>query len=481
MSNVFQSIWTVQECQGPPDSFLLFNISKPPNWYYENPIGICGTDYSPSDNGLGCCISSIDLAATTISSWMNSLEVDVTVNANTQTYCKIQLYNTTLYEYQYYRASGECIYGYRCTLDQLYIYSDLECNSLTEQFPVSNIPVNYTTTLGNASISIQEWQGKEGYIDWTAIIPGSEIVPNNKSVSEICGLVGFILSIIIGVSTILWYGIKLFKAFKVTTAMILGIQILSLVEAIFFILYTYIAFTDDQVFFIFSMVIEGSKFSTFLCNSISCFIIIKLFHFKSKVSTFFMYSILFMIYAAVETVTLLSDIALSYNQVELFSLVSPYASWVQSFYISFNFVFNILPAIVLLSKVLSQRTKMQKKNDEIITISSVLSQNRILITILLLNVIVAGFYLWINYLLVHTKFLGNDRAVLGTNGMFIFLICVQHLLTISLFEYLKIITWELISQDRKSNETPVMLLKKKSMPSSKTQTSQDKTVMMNKK
>ncbi|KAJ3326171.1 Ubiquitin-like 5 [Boothiomyces sp. JEL0866] len=462
MSFVFQSIWTITGCQGPPDSFLVFNTTLPSPWYILNPVGFCGADNFPSFDGQGCCISSLDQSVTLVSSWMNSLNKKVTINANGYQYCKIQSYNASDYLYMYYRTTGECVYGYSCDGKQFSMYYDDECSDLLETVAITEIPSNISSITGNLTISVVEWQGEVGYIDWNTMQPGTELVPSAQTVSEVSGLVGFIVSVLACILTILWYAGKLLKSFKLTFAIILGIQILSFINAVVYFIYTYVIFTDVQVFDAISIVLEASKFSTFLCNSINCVIIFNIFNYRSKKWIYLVYIALFLVYAAVECVVFVSDTALTDNNILLYEQIIRYSGWLQSFYIVFNLIFGILPAILLLYKGLVAQFRLERRNEEVYTVLGILFRYRYLLGILGLQVVVAAMYLWLNHLLVNTKYLGGDRQVIGTNGVFTLLTTVQHLLTIALFEYAKIITKQLVTPSKQSDQKPIMLIQKKS-------------------
>ncbi|KAJ3256472.1 hypothetical protein HK103_005470 [Boothiomyces macroporosus] len=74
-------------------------------------------------------------------------------------------------------------------------------------------------------------------------------------------------------------------------------------------------------------------------------------------------------------------------------------------------------------------------------------------------------YMVVNYLANGTNLLGNDKLVLAITGLYILLQNLHNVLVLILYEYLKVITWELVNPYSENNtmEKPHFLRSNKSI------------------
>ncbi|KAI8900163.1 hypothetical protein BC833DRAFT_618757 [Globomyces pollinis-pini] len=177
-ASVLHSEWKVTECQGPPASMVVFELSDPAaesasdnneTWPFtydffrtENPIDFPCYYYTQGyfeiqDNEL-CCASSTQLKETVVQS-ANYVYLDVDdisnslpVSIGNSHYCQFTnsiLDPDTLMGYQsVYVLQGQCFHGILCDIDSFSLYEFENCTELIEIYSISEILQTYDTKIG---------------------------------------------------------------------------------------------------------------------------------------------------------------------------------------------------------------------------------------------------------------------------------------------------------------------------------------------
>ncbi|KAJ3269470.1 hypothetical protein HDV01_001390 [Terramyces sp. JEL0728] len=502
MTIVLQSIWAELECQGVPDSLILFDTTLGPLYYNWNPISFCGMTNLATPNGDGCCISSIDVEGTDgIYSWLNTALVDgwnfanaAYESANGHTYCMLQsqdaVFTTnatilSLTNAVLYRNTGDCIYGAKCTDSSVSLYSDLECTNFVEQIPVYN---NQTTDsvsvqLGNISLSMYTFTQAKNYYDWTTLQPGSELVPRTDTIAGVFAIIFAILSLAVGLAVLVYYSYSVYKGKK--KLLMAALTLISFTRTVLDIVYTYVIFTDNLTLNSLHISLDTAKI-IFLCyNLLTCNMLVKIMNLKSRKYHFVLYAIVTCAFLLMEIPLLYVDIIMTFpdlvETVDLYNQFSLFSYYINDIYTLFIFLFDSLPILLLFIKLVYKQLQVQKQKDGKTNHKSIISKYWIVISVLAIQITNGIVYITVNFEANNTLWLGNDQAVLSVSLFYLFVINWHNFGVIILYEYLRHFTWELLNPASSVPEKPypkMLLDQVKNPPNSTEQTVRiDKTII----
>ncbi|KAI8900164.1 hypothetical protein BC833DRAFT_582857 [Globomyces pollinis-pini] len=204
---VILSEWSKTDCEGPPTSMVVFELSDPAaeyasdnneTWPYtydffrnENPIDFPCYYYSQGyftiEEKEICCASSMQLEKTVVQSasyiyldtedMSNSLPVTI----KNRHYCHLSnamLDSERLFGYQSsYVLKGQCSNGILCELESLSIYQQINCTELIENHSISNVLTAYNTSIGEIDIEIVSFESGSRTVGWTTLIPQRLMLP----------------------------------------------------------------------------------------------------------------------------------------------------------------------------------------------------------------------------------------------------------------------------------------------------------------
>ncbi|KAJ3320062.1 hypothetical protein HDV06_005712 [Boothiomyces sp. JEL0866] len=464
---ILQSIWTAYDCQGVPSSLLLFNDSYPTINYYINPVPYCGFNNFPTENGEGCCVSSVDIEASGgITSWINTYLDDVWTNtsaayslANGNTYCElagIQSGNYT--QTQYFLNNNQCIYGSRCNDSYLTVYEENSCLTITDVFAINPYGANqYQSSLGNVSVSQYKFSDAKNYISWYAYAPGYEFVLSSGSNIERFAIACFTLSILI--SLCVWgYYIPRKKWLIITMSSI------CLARTVTFVAYTYSEFPTILALTWTTFLLDAAKVYFLLGNYITCKMMNKILNIKNDPKRFIIYGIVTVAYFGLECMTWYQDVMEMYPQLipdlVFFEKICSIAYLTDNIYVGFIFFFDSLPVVLLFAKIVGQQKKTRVKEGLDSSLLALIKKYWRMVTIMILQVCAGTTHLLLNYISNSTTLLGSDKVVLSMSAVYLLIQNNHNLLIIFLYEYLCLFAWELV-QPKSNDPTPakqVMLL-----------------------
>ncbi|KAJ3320059.1 hypothetical protein HDV06_005709 [Boothiomyces sp. JEL0866] len=466
MPIILQSVWTSLQCQGIPDSLMLFNDSFGPPYYNWNPISFCGLTNLATADGDGCCVSSINLEYTFgFYSWLNTaLDQDwafataAFASANDQSYCMIQseedLFSTNNsilsgVNAVLYRDTGDCIYGAKCTNSKVQIYNDLTCQSIAEEIPIYPDPnlVYPSTSLGNVTLSIYTFTKARNYIDWITLQPGAELVPDTKSVTGVFALFFASFAILISCLVFLYY-CKLCYLGKKKMLMV-ALTFISFGRTVLAVVYTYVVFTDNYTVNVINLFMDCCKL-IFLCfNILTCNMLHKILNFQSKKPLIVLYVLVTLAFIAMEAPLLYEGIIMLFpnlNQsVDLYNMIGLYVFYMNDIYTLFIFLFDSSPIAILLYKILFKQLQIQQQKDGKVNHKQIIRKYWLMLLVLSMQLLNGIIYITVNHEANNTFWLGNDEAVLSVSLFYLFVINWHNFGVIILYEYLRHFTWELVN------------------------------------
>ncbi|KAJ3310073.1 hypothetical protein HDV04_005416 [Boothiomyces sp. JEL0838] len=482
--SIFQSIWNTANCKGVPDAFIIFNQSVGPPYFINNcGIGYCGMDNHPSVSGAGCCTSSVDLSQTNgIYSWQSTLldhewtkENAALPTANGFDYCKISTAdsqafttNNTVYNTVnslYLRYNGGCVNGVICGISSITFYQDNQCTVKIEQYPIqSNQSVFYNTmSFGNVSISLVQFSNGMNYIDWVTYVPGGELVPGISSGAEIFCLIAFILATVMSVLVLLHN--LLLKSKKSTYLVIMAT--LTFFRTVSYFIYTYYVIPTALMLSIWTLTLDFLKISYMFGNFITCTQLNKMIKFHFIYFEYILFISVIFTWIGMQFLNFYTDILEIFPQWitsdSYFSTLMYFAYLTDNIYVCFVFIFDMSPIAYMFIQLI--QTQVKKKNENRISIYELFWKYRFICSIFILQLFSVISYMVVNYLANETNLLGNDKLVLAITGLYILLQNLHNVLVLILYEYLKVITWELVNPNSENNtmEKPHFLRSNKSI------------------
>ncbi|KAJ3269469.1 hypothetical protein HDV01_001389 [Terramyces sp. JEL0728] len=474
MAVVLQSIWTGLECQGIPDSLILFNTTFGPEYYAWNPISFCGYSKQSSVFGDGCCVSSIDLSYTSgMQSWLNTALVEEWTfdkaafkSANNQTYCMVQsqdVYFNTSSEILYgvnavlYRNTGKCIYGAVCSGAWVDFYKDLECTELIEHIDFNSSPqaIYPSKYLGNVTITTYTFTEAKNYVDWTTLQPGAELVPGFGSASGAFSLLCSILSVIVALIVFGYYSYGFYLGRK--TQLMAALTLVNLARTVLAIIYYYVVFPYSETVTQIITALDCMRIIFLGFNFLSCGMLVKILNLKSNVYKAIPYIFVTLVFIAIETpliyihIVMLTPslqtdaVAPTYNEVVLFAYYMNGANTL------FLFLFDSLPIVMLLIKLLLKQQQMQKQKEGKINYKTIIRKYWVMLVVLVIQITNGVAYITVDYEADNTLWLGNDRGAIAITLFYLFIINWHNFAVIILFEYLRHFTWELVNPPASTN------------------------------
>ncbi|KAI8900166.1 hypothetical protein BC833DRAFT_305961 [Globomyces pollinis-pini] len=229
--SVILSEWSKTDCEGPPTSMVVFELSDPTaesasdnneTWPYtydffrfenpiDNPCYYYGQGYFTINDGELCCASSLQLEETVVQS-ANYVYLDVDnisnslpISIGNSHYCQFTnsvLDLDSLMGYQsVYVLQGQCFHGIYCTNDSFSIYEFENCTDLIETYSISDVLETYDTSIGIIDgVRVLVEKGTRRFV-WTTYIPDRLLLPSASNllsvlhITMLCiGLVGFMTS-----------------------------------------------------------------------------------------------------------------------------------------------------------------------------------------------------------------------------------------------------------------------------------------------
>ncbi|KAJ3318657.1 hypothetical protein HDV06_007119 [Boothiomyces sp. JEL0866] len=458
MSIVFQSVWSTFNCDGVPASFIVFNESFAPDYYYYSFASYCGQEGFPTGTGAGCCTSSIDIQQTDFRySWQNTYiggewnyQTSAHKSANSHTYCQIDfsnstnLTNPTLFaniQTAFYIYANECAYGFTCFNNVLSTFSDLECRNLIEQIPFENNQIIATVSLGNISVSLTQFSSAKNYIQWITYQPAMLFYPSSNAPVVIVGILGYIVSSLIA-CVFLWYNLQRIRDKKSVAA--IYIQIFFLVEVFGYAYDTYGPLPTRAVLFVIVVLNHVGIFSKLLCNLISAEILSHLLNFQSQIYLYSMYSLLSIMYLLHLVFFIMKKIDNLFIQFADLIQLGVISDSFNNFYYGFSCLFDLIPIVIMLYRILQQYGIKEKKKGYSTSITELVWKYKVPMVIILLQVVGTLGYAILYYLYALTNILYSDENKLGIQGVFALFDQFQISGTLLLYSYLRYFTEELV-------------------------------------
>ncbi|KAJ3314754.1 hypothetical protein HDV04_005760 [Boothiomyces sp. JEL0838] len=458
MSIVFQSLWNAYECNGIPVSFLVFNENYAPDYYFYSFASYCGQEGFPSDNGVGCCTSSVDIQQTDLRySWQNTYiggewdyQTSAYQSANLHTYCHIDFYNSTnliiptLFQNiqsAYYLNDGECHYGFKCSDGAVYVYQEMECQNILEEIPFSNKPNITTISLGTITVSLVEFHSASNYIQWITYQPAMLFYPSNSATVVLLGLISYILSTLIALSFI-WFHSRKIQEKKSISAIL--IQLFFLVEVFGYAYDTYGPVPTRAILFVITVLNHVGIFSKLLCNLISADILSHLLNFQSSLTLCCLYGLLssfYFMHLIVFVMKKVDNLFIQFTDLNRLKMVS---ESVNNFYYGFSCLFDLIPIIIMLYRILLQYGIKEKKKGFETKGFDLICKYKTPIFIIVIEIIGTVGYAILYYLYALTNVLYSDQNKLGIQGVFALLDQLQITGTLLLYSYLRYFTEELV-------------------------------------
>ncbi|KAJ3318656.1 hypothetical protein HDV06_007118 [Boothiomyces sp. JEL0866] len=469
MAIVFQSIWSQIECNGVPVSFVVFNETFAPDYYFYSAVGYCGEENFPTTTGAGCCSSSIDLPATNYrQSWQSTYiggewdyQTAAYKTANSQSYCRIEFYDqmnftiAPLFPFiiqAYYLNDGFCHLGFKCTNTSVDVYNDIYCNELIEQYTYHNTSNIASPLLGNISLSITTISNAKNYVDWMTYQPALEYFPTHSSITDTSGLIGYIAGTFIA---LLFLKSHFRRRSERGSIPIILIQAFYLLEVIGYAYNTYGVLTSDKLLFAICITIHLGLASKLFCNLISSRMLSSLLHFKSLVATYVLdvlLSIFYLLHFTMYLVERIDDLFTLFADLNQLTIIR---NAVNNFYYVFSSIFDLIPIIIMLWRILKQFGVKERKKGYKRTILELIWKYKMPIALIILEFVVTFGYFALYFIYALTNLLRGDDSYLGIQGVFCFLDQIQISCTILLYEYLRHFTEELVgpSTIKRTTET----------------------------
>ncbi|KAJ2989425.1 hypothetical protein HDV02_005009, partial [Globomyces sp. JEL0801] len=235
---VILSEWSKTDCEGPPTSMVVFELSDPTaesasdnneTWPYtydffrnENPIDFpCyyyGQGYFTINDRELCCASSLQVGETVVQS-ANYVYLDVDdisnslpISIGNSHYCQFTnsvLDPDSLMGYQsVYVLQGQCFHGIYCTNDSFSIYEFENCTELIETYSISDVLETYDTSVGQVDCkTIGSLIGVRKFV-WTAYIPNYLMLPSATNALSVLHITMHIAALLGSILCCCFFGMR---------------------------------------------------------------------------------------------------------------------------------------------------------------------------------------------------------------------------------------------------------------------------------
>ncbi|KAJ3272439.1 hypothetical protein HDV01_005508 [Terramyces sp. JEL0728] len=416
-----------------------------------NPIPYCGVDLSYVD--IGCCLSSLNMTRTYnylgyTRNYLTdySLQESVPKSANGQSYCYISSMNeTALFGYQdmYFKTSGDCLEDiFKCYSDRIEIYSDSKCSGAAEiyQTPTALLNVN-SQILGNVSISVLTETGGTMAIQWTAFVPGLDLVPNYSEPLEFLSMALFLFTVISIFSLLVWLTRKYIQRKRKIDFWHMLCTMVIIFKMILYLVYQHTIFTDPHVLDVYSFVITITDFASVMSNVTSVMILFTIFTVINPWIKTVTIAVLFMIFFGLEGLGYYTWY-LELVQPELFMDYYDLSNTLQNAWSTLSLVFNYIPPLWIFANIIKLQY-FKRRSREDFREKSIFLMNRNIFIIIALQVVTGTLICVINFNLFNL--VNTDRQYLALGQFVNYITHLHFVLLIALFEELTNVTKDMVS------------------------------------
>ncbi|KAJ3269228.1 hypothetical protein HDV01_001675 [Terramyces sp. JEL0728] len=438
MSAVFLSGWfDSYDCAGPPSVMYTFPESNPPLIYQpiaaDNPIPVCGSSYIPIP--VGCCISSLDLDYTLgyQSITRNYIDSPLPTSADWYQYCALEVISNSapLNQKMYFLDNGQCSGGGICEGGVLAVFNSSDCTGYRETFGVGN---QLSNIYGNVTVAAENITGANLEIKWIGYTPQALLVPTYKSPIEQFALGLFIISVLMGLFTFLHYLVLFTKNKKFKELLFAIAQFLTTADTLIQCVYWNTMFANDDVFNYLSITVKLLNLQQLFSVYVHLYIIFTIYpEYRKTIVERLVYIIFTVIYASTMFYGVAAIIDLSTNN----SYYSPTDVQLQSIqaqagtiWYSIYIIIQLIPSLLILVKI--KTAKAQKH--------SVQKQFTLLVLLANAQMLVMILSIVFNIVGEHTLVYKSDRVYLAMDSVNNFLIMLNSVLSIWLYQKLVSIT-----------------------------------------
>ncbi|KAJ3321611.1 hypothetical protein HDV06_004026 [Boothiomyces sp. JEL0866] len=450
-NTVFQNQWYTDSCHGPPSSMVVFNdlVANPPLYNYsiiENPIPICSMDQIPTDSG--CCISSLDpsitfgYGSTNYHYVSDALNVTISppTSANNVKYCLIIPNSNSLLPYQaIYIKEQECFENFECTPQGLNYYSTSNCQGNYSIFD-SSLQVHSSFSYSKVVITSGSVQMK-----WVAQVPAGLFVPGFKEPLEIVSLICQIL--VLGGYLVLasYYSVEYYRKRQFKDFGFAFTYLSWLISNIFTVAYAYTLIQNDNLLLALNFIASFEVLPTLFTSMISGSVILQIFK-KSHLllARVLMYGGLVVLFLSLYG-PIIASYGLGIISADLFNFFYPAAPILDMAWTVFIFVFDMLPAIILLAMICKQYIEDYSKMSVKITFEQLLLYKYWRITMnFVVQCVIMVLYFVIGYIRNQTDLLGGDRNFYSIHGISGLFYLIQNFMVLALYKELRTMTFDLV-------------------------------------
>ncbi|KAJ3272438.1 hypothetical protein HDV01_005507 [Terramyces sp. JEL0728] len=466
---VFQTGWLTSNCIGSPDTMVIFNETNPTALYLSNidysPIPFCGVDLNDVD--VGCCLSSLNLTSTFgylgySRNYLTAvtLEQSIPKDAIGQSYCHIQsINNGSLFGNQemYIKTTGKCLENHlKCYNDRLEIYSSYNCADDPEYYLLGS-PTNISSlVVGNVTVSQIAIAKGLMVIVWTAFVPGLDLIPNFSEPLEVVSLLLFIASIVVCCS-LMWY---LFKKYRLKKRRLdywhIICTVVMILKMVLYFIYQNTIFTSDLGMNVYTFIITLTDVASLLSNITSCMILFTMFNIVNPWVKTGSISGLVVVHFALYGLMYYCWFIQIFD-VDLFMAIYGIANLVGNGWIVFSMCFNYISPLLIIGNVV--KVQYYKKRDtEIGTMHKDMHYTNWRLYIIVSIQILLGIFISLTEFDLQ-NIAKSDRQYLALGSAGAYLLAVNFVLLVALFEELTNITKAIIAvKEPKQSKKPLRLL-----------------------